>query len=126
MMLERYLESIKTKMPVRYRELVDLQTKIPELQISNGKLYSTYTNTRATGVEFEICDSGWVAAWIFVEVDGYRVYGNPIRFYIGFQNRAGFGLMTVDWRTALETIQVPEPVLKKIQNYINAHPRIDW
>ena len=99
------------------------------LQLSNGKIFpcARKLNSECDEVDFETWDEAVMALPHIIDEKGLKLYGDPPALLIAGANPKGFGLVPYkDWDFWIERQGYNLTVMRKIKNYLKAHPPIDY
>ena len=72
-------------------------------------------------------DQGRLWAQPYLLQAGVAIFSDPAEIIIGRDVQAGFGVTPEPgWKDILRAVRIPEPIVARVERFLEAHPPISW
>jgi len=119
----------KSKEEIEQNEkIIKLISIYPDLRIYSNRWNKEYFSSKlvnkiVTDVEFAnacgCCADAPLYAKFYVEIDGIKIYAEPVEVYIGEGSYGGSGYVNIElWENRLDALNINKNVFEKVEKYL--------
>jgi len=110
-------------------KLKDIKKNYPSLDEYRGRWRTVYCSKEINGKTDEVqiekscgcCVDAALLAKPFKEIEGIKIFSDPVKFTIGWGEYSGGYTLNEGWDEKMKKALIPEKIITKVKEYIDDH-----